>query len=146
MSHTRCLYHIVFATSHRQPTIPKAHKRDLYAYINGIAEKLKCKVIRINGVTDHIHLLVDLNPTVALSDFVMKIKTATSLWIKHNPLFPFFSGWAAGYFAETLSSEGIDGCKRYIINQEEHHSIYNFSTEVDKMAERNNFVLYKPES
>lgn len=142
MSYTCLTCHIVFATKGRQPTISKLYKKALYAYINGIVNNLNGKLIRINGITDHVHMLVNLPATIALSDFVMKIKTASSIWLKQNPNFPMFTGWSNGYFAESLSYNDIPACRQYIINQDSHHAIYGFDTEVEKMAESNRITLY----
>ncbi|MDE6395855.1 MAG: IS200/IS605 family transposase [Muribaculaceae bacterium] len=83
MSKTRLIHHIVFATKHRKPAINKENKRKLYAYIYGIITNHKCFLLRINGIEDHIHILVDLHPTVAVANLVKEIKQYSSHWIKN---------------------------------------------------------------
>lgn len=135
MSKTRCLIHIVFATKRREMTITENHKRDLYAYIYGIMKNNDCFVHRINGMPDHVHILADLHPTVALADLVKDVKQFSHKWIKNNAdKFPMFSRWGEGYYAASLGINDLDGCKRYIINQESHHGGCNLLEEMKQMA------------
>ena len=97
MSKTQILLHIVFTTKYRLQTIPLLHKRELYRYIYGIIRNYHCHTLRINGMTEHVHILLDLNPTVALADLVKKIKQSSSVWMKINPYFNLFEGWNTGY-------------------------------------------------
>ncbi|WP_300671257.1 IS200/IS605 family transposase [Soonwooa sp.] len=103
MSYTQILYHIIFGTKYRKPTINEAHCEELYKYIWGILANKKCKLYRINGVEDHIHLLVGLHPSVALADLVKDVKVASCLWMKQNANFPDFEAWQEGYGAFTYS-------------------------------------------
>jgi len=95
------LYHIVFCTYDRKNTIPKEHHEELYKYICGIIKNRNSFLYRINGMENHIHILSDLHPTVALSDFIKEIKTASNKWMKESERFPQFSSWAEGYCALT---------------------------------------------
>src|ERR1700712_3932803 len=97
MSYRQILYHTVFGTNHRQPTLDEHHCTELYKYIWGVIKSKNCTLFRINGVEDHIHILSDLHPSVALADFVKDIKVASSIWMKASGLFPNFGGWAEGY-------------------------------------------------
>ena len=138
MSKTRLIHHIVFATKHRKPAINKENKRKLYAYIYGIITNHKCFLLRINGIEDHVHILVDLHPTVAVANLVKEIKQYSSHWIKSNNDFPDFDGWNEGYYAITLGPENIEACRQYIINQEIHHTGINLIDEVKSIANENN--------
>lgn len=74
MSKTKCLIHLVFATKSRKTTILMPRKAELYNYIFGILKNNNCFVHRINGMSDHVHILFDLNPSIALADIVKAIK------------------------------------------------------------------------
>ena len=90
-----CLLHVVFATKRREMTITEENKRELYAYIFGLLKNHKCYTYRINGIANHIHILFDLNPTIALSDIIREIKLSTNKWIRLNAgKFPYFWSWA----------------------------------------------------
>ena len=105
----------------------------MYKYIWGIIENKKCKLYRINGSTDHIHLLVDIHPTIALSTFVKDIKVSTSIWLKVQPEFSQFEGWAEGFGAFTISHDSRTGVIEYIKNQKEHHKTASFKDEYKKL-------------
>ncbi len=145
MSKTLSLHHIVFATKHREKTISEEHKRQLYAYILGIVQNRNCYLIRINGVADHIHMLINLHPSVALADLVRDIKQWSSRWLKDNPKFPDFDSWGEGYFAVSISYDSLQACKSYIINQERHHATYDLTHEIERMSKDNAVELYPGE-
>ena len=134
MSKTRILVHIVFSTKYRQPTISLNHKRRLYAYIHGIIQKYRCKTLRINGLADHVHILIDLHPSVALATLVKEIKQSTSLWMKNEIDFKKFSGWNEGYYAASIGANEESACVQYIINQDTSHNEKDFITEMKQLA------------
>ena len=70
MSYTQSIYHIVFRTKDGQDTIVEEHEKELYVYLYGIVKNKKSHLYRIGGMPNHIHMLVDLHPTIALSDFM----------------------------------------------------------------------------
>ena len=134
MSTTRILVHIVFTTKHRAETLPIAAKRRLYAYMYGIIKNKKCTTLRINGMSDHVHLLICLNPSISLADLVKDIKVSTSLWIKNQDEFTAFRGWNTGYYAASIGRDGEQRCINYIKNQEAHHSSKTFLQEAQEFA------------
>ena len=96
-SYRQHLYHIVFRTKDRQPTIRQNNAHELFSYITGIIKKKNSHLYRINGVENHLHILTDMNPSIAPIDFVKDIKVSSSIWMKRSNLFPVFNGWAVGY-------------------------------------------------
>ena len=74
MSHTHFLYHIVFATKERLPILEKDWRNEAHAYLGGIVKNFEGVPIEINGVADHVHLLVRLQPKFAFSDFMRELK------------------------------------------------------------------------
>ncbi len=130
-------YQIVFGTKYRQPTINEAHDIELYKYIYGIIKNKKCKLYRINGIEDHIHIMSDLHPSVCLSDYVKDIKVASNLWMKESSLFPEFEGWQDGYGAFTYSVREKDMIINYVKNQKEHHKVETFYDEFKRLLLEN---------
>jgi putative transposase len=128
-SYRQILYHIIFRTKNGNPTLNTEHSKELFAYILGIIKNKKCVLYRINGIEDHIHMLTDLHPDIALAAFMRDIKTATSIWLKQNGKFPEFEGWADGYAALTYAWRDKDLIINYIIKQQEHHKNRTFSDE-----------------
>ena len=102
-TYTQILYHLVFSTKHRAPVLDKPRRDDLYRFIWGMLRERQSHLHRIGGVEDHVHILTSLHPTMALSDLIKEIKTASSAWIKGNHVFPGFDHWQEGYGAFTCS-------------------------------------------
>jgi putative transposase len=84
---------------------------------------------------EHIHILCDLHPSVALADFMRDMKSSSSLWMKESRKFPDFTGWADGYAALTYSWKDKNMVVDYIINQQEHHKRESFEEELKRMLE-----------
>ena len=132
-SYRQHLYHIVFRTKDSLPTIKQDHVNELYAYITGIIKHKNSHLYRINGVENHLHILTDMNPSIAPIDFIKDIKVATSIWMKSSNFFPAFKGWAVGYGSFTCSFKDIDRLIDYIKNQQEHHKKISFEEEFRKL-------------
>lgn len=130
-------YQIVFSTKYRKPSINEKHETELYKYIWGILKNKKCKLYRINGMPDHIHILFELHPTIALSNLVKDIKIASNLWMKESGLFPGFEEWQEGYGAFTYSVKDKEMIINYIKNQKTHHNKENFEEEFRRLLEEN---------
>lgn len=84
---------------------------------------------RINGTENHIHILSDLHPTVALSDYIKEIKTASNRWMKESGKFPDFVSWAEGSCVLSYSYRDKDMIVNYIKKQKEHHKKTGFEDE-----------------
>lgn len=125
MSHTRFLFHIVFGTKDRFPLINESWENELYAYLTGIVKKHNGNVIAINGMSDHIHILVRLEPG-DFPAFMRELKASSSKWAKkHQPKF----SWQRRYGAFTVSESAVDTVRNYIRNQKEHHRKRTFEDE-----------------
>lgn len=133
MSRVTALYHIVFATKRREQTITHENREALYRYIWTVISKSSSVLYRIGGVADHIHILLDLHPNVALSTMVRDIKSRSSSWMKQSGLFVNFSGWATEYFAATVSHSDKNGVIEYIKSQPLHHSHIQLEEEIKKL-------------
>lgn len=134
-SYRQILYHLIIRTKDNSQTLTQSNINELYAYIIGIIKNKSCFVYQINGMEDHIHLLSDLHPTVALADFVKDIKVGSALWIKKEGIFQSFEGWSDGYAALTYSWKDKDMIINYIKNQKEHHKRVSFNEEYKKLLE-----------
>lgn len=130
MSHIVLYYHIIWRTKNSQHTIPEAHEKELYAYILGYCQKKGCKLIRIGGTSNHIHMFVSIRPDIAVSNFMQVLKVETSKWIKEqDDSFPHFEGWGNGYAAFSYCERDKEMIRNYIINQKKHHAIKSFQDE-----------------
>jgi REP element-mobilizing transposase RayT len=95
----------------------------------GIINNKKSKLYRIGGTENHIHLLVDMHPTIALSDFMKELKEYSSKWLAKNPNFPDFESWAVSFAGFTYNLNDKQTIISYIKNQKEHHKTVSFEEE-----------------
>jgi putative transposase len=137
MSYRQIFYQIVFGTKNREAAITDVHCNELYKYIWGIIKNNDCKLYRINGIEDHIHIFCDLHPSLSLSDYIKNIKVASSLWMKETGKFPGFTGWQDSYGAFTYSIKEKDAVIDYIKNQKEHHKSESFYDEYKRLLLEN---------
>jgi REP element-mobilizing transposase RayT len=145
MSYVSSLYQIVLTTYQREKTINPENEKDLYHYIWGIIKQKNCKLIRMNGMEEHIHLLMEIHPSICLSDVVRDIKRCSSIWLRQSPKFPHFSGWGNEYAAFSCSYEAKEIVKSYILNQKHHHAKISFDEEYRSLLDANGLKLYEKE-
>ena len=118
-------------------SLPMEHEMELYKYIWGVLNNMKCKLYRINSMPDHIHILSDLHPTICLAEYVKQIKVASSIWMKENKNFKLFNGWQTGYGAFTYSDREKQIIIDYIKNQKEHHKTETYMEEYRRLLKEN---------
>ena len=133
MAYTHLLYHIVFCPKNRMPAINIGHEELLYRYIWGFIKSSGCILYRIGGMPDHIHILVQIPPTITVADFVRNLKVSSGNFLKeHRDEFPQFAGWGRSYCAVTCSYDRKDAVIRYISGQKEHHKRVTFQDELQQ--------------
>lgn len=136
-SYRQVLYHLTFHTKNSEKVLKAADNSELFKYIWGIIKNKNCKLYRINGVEDHVHIICDLHPSVALANLIKDIKVSSSKWIKEKDLYPKFTNWAEGYGAFTLSLKEKDQAIKYVMNQQEHHRKVNLREEYIQLLKEN---------
>lgn len=120
---------IVFAVKGRQNLISRNKKDEIYKYITGIITNQKQKLIAINGMPDHIHILVGIKPDISLSDLVRDIKSSSSKFINGQKWINGKFEWQTGFGAFSYSHSQLTNVIKYIENQEEHHKTRTFQEE-----------------
>lgn len=120
---------IVFAVKGRQNLISKNNKDEIYKYITGIITNHKQKLIVINGMPDHIHILVGIKPDISLSDLVRDIKSNSSKFINEQKWINGKFEWQTGFGAFSYGNSQLANVIKYIENQEEHHKTKTFREE-----------------
>ena len=129
--------HLVFAVQGRQRLLNnQGHKNEVYQYISGIITNMKNKSIIVNGVSDHIHIFIGLNPAFSISQIVADIKRSSSLFINDKKWFAGKFSWQEGYGAFSYSKSQIDSVYNYIQNQEAHHKKKSFRKEYIALLEK----------
>ncbi len=128
-TYTQIHLQFVFAVKYRAALIDRSWKGDLHKYITAIIQAEEHKMLQINSMPDHIHILVGLRPTQAISSLVQKVKTESSKWVKDKGLCPMPFAWQEGYGAFSYSKSHVESVVRYIQNQEIHHRKQTFLEE-----------------
>ncbi len=128
-TYTQIHLQFVFVVKYRAAAIHPSWKNELYKYIAGIVQANKHKVIAINGMPDHIHLLIGLRPSQSISDLMQDLKGSSSKWINDNKLIKNRFEWQEGYGAFSYSKSHLKRVIAYIENQEEHHTKKSFIEE-----------------
>ena len=118
-THTNLLFHIVFTTEGRLPLISSEIKHELFAYLAALIREKKGIAIIINGMADHVHILVMLPPDVSVSDVMRFVKANSSRWMKGRSGKPF--AWQKGFGAFSVSRSNVEAVAKYIRDQEKHH-------------------------
>ncbi len=126
---TQLYIQLVFAVKNRDAVLQPDIRSRIFEYISGIITQLGHKSIIINGVYDHIHIFVVLNPRISISDTVHDIKRSSSLFINKNKLCHGHFNWQEGYGAFSYSRTHIENVYTYIKNQEQHHQKRTFREE-----------------
>jgi putative transposase len=116
----------VFAVSERQSLIQPDFKEELYKYITGMVRNHGQKLIAINGMPDHVHVLIGLRPAMALADLVKVVKADSTNFVNKRRFVHGRFSWQEGYGAFSYGHSQLDRIIRYIQNQEKHHERHSF--------------------
>ncbi len=128
-SYTKIMVHYIFSTKNRQKVITSDLEPRLWEYMGGIARKNDMKALAIGGIENHVHQLLSLPPTLAISKAIQLIKGGSSKWV--HDTFPAHKDfeWQEGYGAFSVSMSRVEDTVSYIKNQKEHHRRRSFQEE-----------------
>ncbi len=149
-TYTQLYIQVVFAVKYREGLIEKEWKNDLYDYITAIIQNCNHKVIAINGVQDHIHILFNLKPNQSLSDLIQDVKANSSKWINEKSLTKKRFRWQAGYGAFSYSKSQLSRVATYIENQEQNHKHKSMIAEYKEFLHKfeinynENYIFHDP--
>ena len=119
-THLSLHYHVVFGTKNHEPTIQRAWRGDLHAYLGGIIRAANGIAESVGGASDHVHLLIGLRATHRLAGVLRELKSVSSGWV-HDEIGLAAFAWQEGYGGFTVSSSQRSAVRRYIEQQDEHH-------------------------
>lgn len=141
---TQNFYHTAFSTKHRVMLITAELEGRLYPFFGGIVRDLRCDLVAVNGMPDHVHLLIRYRPDLSHSDLLQQIKARSSKWIHES--FPALSrfAWQEGYGGFTVSRSAVPAVEAYIAGQKEHHQRQDFKTEFLELLTRHG-IKFDPE-
>jgi len=131
MANTYTQLHIqfIFAVKYRAALIAKEWKGELHKYVTGIFRKNGHKMLQINSVPDHIHILIGLSPLQSISSLMQNVKTQSSIWVNDQKFCASPFAWQEGYGAFSYCKKDLPDAIRYIQNQEAHHKKEKFLDE-----------------
>lgn len=143
--HIQC----IFAVKYRQSLIELSWKNELHQYITGIIKNNGHKLLSINSMPDHLHLLFGFRPTQSLSDLMRMVKGSSSEWINKEKFNKSTFNWQEGYGAFSYSRSQISKVALYIENQEQHHHKKTFLEEYKQFldhfeVEYDDQYIFKP--
>jgi REP element-mobilizing transposase RayT len=122
--------HLVFSTKDRKNLIKDEIESELYKYICGIIQNFDGRVIAINGMPDHVHIIFRASKSITDKDFIMQLKGSSSKWMS-SKVAEF--KWQSGYGWFSVSAKDLDKAIAYVKNQKEHHKIVSFQDELRKI-------------
>ena len=134
-THLSLHYHLIFGTKDHEPIIDKSWRPRLHAYLGGLTKTLGGTVESIDGMSDHVHLLIGLRATHCLAEVMREIKSVSSGWVHDEIHMPGFA-WQEGYGAFTVSPSQRDAVCSYILSQEDHHRTRTFRDEYLELLRR----------
>jgi len=114
---------------HREALLHHPERSRILEYMSGIITNLGHKSIIINGMADHVHLFIGLNPNLSISDTVKEIKRSSALFINEQKIFPGKFQWQNEYGGFSYSHSHIDRVYNYILHQQEHQRKKTFREE-----------------
>jgi putative transposase len=97
--------------------------------LSGIANENSAKVLSLNAMPDHLHMLWELPPRASLSDSMRILKTNSSRWIHETWGSRSEFAWQTGYGAFSVSRSNVNAVANYIEAQETHHRKRTFEQE-----------------
>lgn len=128
-TYTQLHIQFVFAVQYRAALIQPDWKERLHQYLTGIIQLNKHKMLQINSMPDHIHILIGHRPYQSISSLIQNVKSESSKWINDNQFTGSQFAWQEGYGAFSYSKSSIPNVIRYIQNQEKHHRKRTFLQE-----------------
>lgn len=142
---TRLDRHIILAPRYRQSLILPRWREDLYRMMTYGLQARRQKLYIINGMPDHLHLLIDLHPEVAEDDLIADLKEMSANWINRTQLPEVPFEWKEGYGLFSVCRAGVPRTQAYIRNQEALHRHESFGTEFRRIL-RQAGLAYPPDA
>ena len=137
MSWVRIYIHLVFSTKNREPFLNSIElRKKVFQHIKKNAEEKDIWLDCVNGYSDHTHCLISLGKEQTISKVAQLIKGESSFWINQNKLTYEKFIWQDDYWAVGVSENHLESVRKYIHNQEVHHSINSFSEEINHLMEK----------
>lgn len=123
--------HLIVTVHERKPLLKKPIRTVLFAHLQRNAAEKGIKVTAVNGVDDHMHLLVQLHPAQNLLQVMKALKSESAHWINDSNLLTERFEWEEIYAAYTVSPSGVKQVADFIGKQEEYHKSKSLESELE---------------
>jgi putative transposase len=114
--------HIVWATWDRLPLLTPEVERAVHRCVAGEVIELKGEVLALNGMPDHVHLVVRLPATISIADLVKQVKGGSSRFVNESFKPDGLFRWQGSYGAFTVGLSELDRVVEYVKHQKQHHA------------------------
>ena len=115
-----CQYHVIFCPKYRKRILTGDIEVRLKEILNEVAETYDFKIIEMEIMPDHVHMIVDCNPRFGIMECVKKMKSvsARTLRAEFKKLTTTMPNlWTRSAFVSTVGSVSLEVVKNYIENQ-----------------------------
>ncbi|MBU4445776.1 MAG: IS200/IS605 family transposase [Candidatus Marinimicrobia bacterium] len=146
MSHTyyKIWLHAIWATHKREKLIHPSIRSQIFDHIRGYCSENEVFIRIINGISDHVHILMSLPPKLAPATAINLIKGESSNWINKENLLKVKFSWQEGYSIFSVSESHVLKVVKYIKGQEKHHRKMTFEEEIEKFLKAYNIGEVTP--
>jgi putative transposase len=114
--------HIVWTTEGRQPLLGGDCERSVHRCIESEAAQLGCAVLALNGMPDHIHLVLRLPTRISIAVLVKQVKGVSSSLVNSMEGYARCFRWKEGYGVFSISRPYLNKVISYVQNQKRHHA------------------------
>ena len=143
MQFVNVMIHAVWGKKNRQCLLHKEIMPTVFKHISDNAKTKGIFIDTLNGVEDHVHLLLGLNAELSIAKTLQLIKGESSFWINKQGLLKNKFEWADEYYAVSVSESLLQNVKNYIYSQEEHHRKRTFTEACDEFLRKYNFKRFQ---
>ena len=114
--------HFTWHTLNDAPLVTADVEPKLWNHLKGKCLELDTQPIEIGGTADHVHLIASTAPTVLISEFVGRLKGASSHFVNHNLCGGAKFNWRKGYGCLSFAKRNLPALRRYVRDQKKHHA------------------------
>ncbi|MEO7767011.1 MAG: IS200/IS605 family transposase [Ferruginibacter sp.] len=127
--YTQIHIQFIFAVKFRRALIHSSWKEELHKYITGIIQNKMHKMLQINTMPGHLHMLIGFRPNENMSQLIQLVKSESTKWINNKNLTNKEFAWQGGFGGFSYSKSHVPNVIKYIQNQEQHHKNQTFLEE-----------------
>lgn len=135
--------HFVWSTKNRDPYLIDEIRQKVFQHIRDNARKKEIYLDFIGGYIDHVHCVISLGANQTIEKVMQLVKGKSSFWINKGKLCRTRFEWQDEYFAASVSETNVEGVRRYIENQEEHHRTKSFDDEFREFLQPAGFQKFQ---